>query len=164
MATSRKLEIIADPDKPTIVSRRTFDAPRALVFDAWTKPELMKRWLGPRALQVVLCEVDLRVGGGYRFVHRAPDGQEYGFHGTYREIARPDRLVSTLVFELFPDAEAVETLVLEERDSKTTATTTTVHTSMQNRDGHLANGGMEVGMREGYERLDELLPQIKRAV
>ena len=119
--SSRKLEVIADPDKPTIVTRRTFDAPRALVFDAWTKPELMKRWLGPRALEMVLCEVDLRVGGGYRYVHRAPDGQEFGFHGTYREIARPDRLVSTFVFELFPDAEAVDTLELEERDGKTTA-------------------------------------------
>ena len=158
--SSKKLEVIADPDKPTIVTRRTFDAPRALVFDAWTKPELMKRWLGPRALEMVLCEVDLRVGGGYRYVHRAPDGQEYGFHGTYREIARPDRLVSTFVFELFPDAEAVDTLELEERDGKTTVTTTTVHTSMQARDGHLA-AGMERGMEEGYARLDELLPQMK---
>jgi uncharacterized protein YndB with AHSA1/START domain len=160
--SSRKLEVIADPDKPTIVTRRTFDAPRALVFDAWTKPELMKRWLGPRALEMVLCEVDLRVGGGYRYVHRAPDGQEFGFHGTYREIARPDRLVSTFVFELFPDAEAVDTLELHERDGKTTVTTTTVHKSMQARDGHLA-AGMEGGMEEGYARLDELLPQMKRA-
>ena len=132
--SSRKLEVIADPDRPTIVTRRTFDAPRALVFDAWTKPELMKRWLGPRALEMVLCEVDLRVGGGYRYVHRAPDGQEFGFHGTYREIARPDRLVSTFVFELFPDAEAVDTLELHERDGKTTVTTTTMHKSMQARD------------------------------
>jgi uncharacterized protein YndB with AHSA1/START domain len=162
MAPSRKLEVIAAPDKPTIVTRRRFDAPRALVFDAWTKPEYIKRWLGPRNLEMVVCEVDLRVGGGYRFVHRTPDGQEFGFHGTYREISRPDRLVGTYVFEMFPDAEAVDTLVLEEHDGVTTATTTTVHTSIQNRDGHLANGAMEVGMNEGYARLDELLPAIPR--
>jgi uncharacterized protein YndB with AHSA1/START domain len=163
MSAVRKLEVIADPDKPTIVTRRTLDAPRALVFDAWTKPEYIKRWLGSRNMEMVVCDVDLRVGGGYRFVHRTPDGQEFGFHGTYREISRPDRLVSTYVFELFPDAEALETLVLEERDGKTTVITTTVHKTMQNRDGHLANGAMEVGMNEGYARLDELLPEIRRA-
>jgi uncharacterized protein YndB with AHSA1/START domain len=163
MPTSRKLEVIAAPDEPTIVTRRTFDAPRALVFDAWTKPEYIKRWMGPRNMEMVVCEVDLRVGGGYRFVHRAPDGQEFGFHGTYREISRPDRLVSTYVFELFPDAESLETLVLEERDGQTTAITTTVHKTIQNRDGHLANGAMEAGMNDGYARLDELLPGLKRA-
>ena len=163
MPTSRKLEVIAAPDKPTIVTRRTFDAPRALVFDAWTKAEYIKRWMGPRNMEMVVCEIDLRVGGGYRFVHRTPDGQEFGIHGTYREISRPDRLVSTYVFELFPDAESLETLVLEERDGQTTAITTTVHKTIQNRDGHLANGAMEVGMNEGYARLDELLPDLKRA-
>ena len=160
MPPSRKLEVIADPDKPTIVTRRTFDAPRALVFEAWTKPEYIKRWLGPRAMEMVVCDVDLRVGGSYRFVHRAPDGQQFGFHGTYKEIVRPERLVASYVFELFPDAEALETLVLEERDGRTTATTTTVHKTIQNRDGHLANGAMEAGMSEGYARLDALLPEI----
>ena len=160
---SAKLEVIAATDKPTIVTRRTVDAPRALVFDAWTKPEYIKRWLGPRNMEMVVCDVDLRVGGSYRFVHRAPDGQEFGFHGTYREISRPDRLVSTYVFELFPDAEALETLVLEEHDGKTTVITTTLHKTMQNRDGHLANGAMEAGMIEGYARLEELLPTIKPA-
>ena len=96
-------------------------------------------------------------------IYRTPDGQEFGFHGTYREISRPDRMVSTYVFEMFPDAEAVETLVLEERDGRTTVITTTVHKSMQNRDAHLANGAMEAGMNEGYARLDELLPQLRRA-
>ena len=163
MPSSRKLEVIADPDRPTIVTRRTLDAPRALVFDAWTKPEFIKRWLGPRGMEMVVCDVDLRVGGGYRFVHRTPAGQEFGFRGTYREIVRPERLVATHVFELFPDAEAIETLVLEERDGKTIATTTTVHTTIQHRDGHLANGAMEVGMIEGYARLDELLSQMAPA-
>jgi uncharacterized protein YndB with AHSA1/START domain len=157
--TLKKLEVIADPDKPTILTRRVLDAPRALVFEAWTKPEHLKRWLGPRELTWVVCEVDLRVGGGYRWVQRAPDGNEYAFHGEYREIVRPERIVSTFVFDLMPDAEALETLTLEERDGKTTATTLTVHKTIQARDGHLA-GRMEEGMIDGYERLDALLAEL----
>jgi uncharacterized protein YndB with AHSA1/START domain len=151
----RKLEIIAPPDEPTITTRRVFDAPRELVFDAWTRPEHLRRWLGPREL--VVCEIDLRVGGRYRWVQRAPDGSEYRFHGEYREIVRPERLVSTFVFEAFPESEALETLTLRERDGKTTATTLTVHKTIQARDGHLASGRMEAGMTEGYARLDQLL-------
>ena len=158
--SSRKLEVIADPNEPTIVTRHTVDAPRALVFDCWTKPEHMRRWLGPRALTMISCEVDLRVGGGYRYVHRAPDGQEYAFRGEYREIVRPERLVATFVFELFPEAEALETLTLQEQDGKTLVTTHTLHKTMQARDGHL-NSGMEGGMIEGYSRLDELLAALQ---
>jgi uncharacterized protein YndB with AHSA1/START domain len=158
--SSKKLEVIADPNEPTIVTRRTVDAPRALVFDCWTKPEHMRRWLGPRALTMISCEVDLRVGGGYRYVHRAPDGQEYAFRGEYREIVRPERLVATFVFELFPEAEALETLTLEETNGKTLVTTHTLHKTLQARDGHL-NSGMEAGMVEGYSRLDELLVALQ---
>jgi uncharacterized protein YndB with AHSA1/START domain len=158
--TQNKLEIIAEPGKPTIVTRRVVDAPRSLVFDAFTKPEHLKRWMGPRALTMVLCETDLRVGGGYRFVHRTPDGQEFGFHGTYREIVRPERIVRTFVFEPMPEHESVETLLLEEHEGKTTITTTTVHKTVEARDGHLASGRMEVGMTEGYARLDELLASL----
>jgi uncharacterized protein YndB with AHSA1/START domain len=158
--SSKKLEVIADPNEPTIVTRRTVDAPRALVFDCWTKPEHMRRWLGPRALTMISCEVDLRVGGGYRYVHRAPDGQEYAFRGEYREIVRPERLVATFVFELFPEAEALETLTLEETNGKTLVTTHTLHKTLQARDGHL-NSGMEAGMVEGYSRLDELLAALQ---
>ena len=157
---SKKLEVIAEPDKPTIVTRRVLDAPRALVFDAWTKPEHLRRWLGPRALSWVVCEIDLRVGGGYRWVQPAPDGREYAFHGAYREIVRPEKIVSTFVFEAMPDDEALETLTLEERDGKTAVTTLTVHKTIKARDGHLASGRMEAGMTEGYERLDELLAAL----
>jgi uncharacterized protein YndB with AHSA1/START domain len=156
----KKLEIVARPGEPTIVTRRVVNAPRSLVFDALTKPEHLKRWMGPRALTMVLCETDLRVGGGYRFVHRTPDGQEFGFHGTYREIVRPERIVRTCVFEPMPEHESVETLLLEEHEGKTTITTTTVHKTVEGRDGHLANGRMEVGMTEGYARLDELLATL----
>ncbi len=158
--SQNKLEIIAEPGKPTIVTRRVVNAPRTLVFDAFTKPEHIKRWMGPRTLTMVLCESDLRVGGSYRFVHRAFDGKEFGFNGTYREIVPPERIVRTFVFELVPEHESVETLLLEEHDGKTTITTTTVHTTVEGRDGHLANGGMEAGMTDGYARLDELLASL----
>jgi len=160
--TSRKLEIIAEPGKPNFTTRRVVDAPRALVFDAFTKPEHLKRWMGPRTFPMVTCENDVRVGGRYRFVHRAPDGQEFGFHGEYREVVRPERIVRTFVFEPMPDHEALETLTLEESGGKTTITTTTLHRTPEGRDGHLASGRMEAGMTEGYERLDELLATLQK--
>jgi uncharacterized protein YndB with AHSA1/START domain len=155
----RKLEIVAEPGKPTIATRRVVNAPRALVFDAFTKPEHLKRWMGPRMLTMVSCVSDPRVGGGWRMVHRAPDGQEFAFHGEFREIVRPERIVRTYVFEPFPDQEALETLTLDEKDGKTTITTLTVHKTIEGRDGHLAHG-MEAGMTEGYARLDELLASL----
>jgi uncharacterized protein YndB with AHSA1/START domain len=156
-----KLEIIAEPGKPTIVTRRVVDAPRSLVYDAFTKPEHLARWMGPRAFPLVHCENDVRVGGAWRFVHRGPDGQEIGFHGTYREVVPPQRIVRTFVFEPRPEHEALETLVLEEHNGKTTITTTTVHKTLAGRDGHLAEGRMEAGMTDGYARLDELLAGLQ---
>ena len=155
----KKLEIVAEPGKPTIVTRRVVAAPRALVFETFTKPEHLKRWMGPRMLTMTTCVSDVRVGGGWRMVYRAPDGQEFGFHGEFLEIVRPERIVRTFVFEGMPDAEALETFLLEERDGKTTIRTTTVHKTIEGRDGHLAHG-MEAGMTDGYARLDELLAEI----
>jgi uncharacterized protein YndB with AHSA1/START domain len=159
--SSKKLEIVAEPGKPTITTRRVVDAPRDLVFDVFTNPEHIKRWMGPAALEMVSGESDLRVGGKYRYVYRAPDGMEFAFSGVYKEIDRPARAVRTYVFELFPDAEALETLTLDEKDGKTTITTLTVHKSVQNRDGHLADGRMESGMTEGYARLDALVAELQ---
>lgn len=154
--TSRKLEIIAEPGKTSFSTRRIVDAPRALVFEAFTKCEHLKRWMGPSTLTMVSCETDLRVGGRYRFVFRAPDGKEVGFSGEFKEIVRPERVVRTFVFEPMPDAAALETLELEEHDGKTTIKTTTVHKTVENRDGHVQSG-VDRGMTEGYARLDELL-------
>jgi uncharacterized protein YndB with AHSA1/START domain len=152
----KKLELVAEPGKPTIVTRRVVHAPRSLVFDAFTKPEHLKRWMKPFTLTMVVCECDLRVGGGWRMVYRTPDGQEFGFHGEFREIVRPERIVRTFVFETFPDQEALETLALDETDGRTMITTLTVHKTIHGRDGHLAHG-MEAGMTDGYAQLDELL-------
>ncbi len=160
--TTYKLEVIAPANEPVIITHRFFKAQPALLFKMWTTPEHMKQWLGPRDMVMTECQVDLRVGGGYRYVHRAPDGKEYGFHGKYLEIDEPRRMVCTFVFEMFPQSEAVDTLTLEEKDGGTLVTTHSRHSSIEARDGHL-NGGMERGMSEGYERLEALIARVKGA-
>ncbi|HUI70197.1 MAG TPA: SRPBCC family protein [Spirochaetia bacterium] len=162
MTTSKsKLEVIAPANEPVIITRRLLKAPRELIFTAWTTPEHMKQWLGPKEFEMISCEVDLRVGGSYRYVHRGRDGKEYGFHGTYLEIEPPRRMVCTFVFELFPQNEVVDTLTLEEKEGGTLVTTHSRHPSIEARDGHLA-GGMERGMSEGYERLEGLLTKLEK--
>lgn len=157
--TTSKLEVIAPANEPVIITHRFIKASPALLFKCWTTPEHMKNWLGPRELVMTLCEVDLRVGGSYRYVHRAPDGQEYGFHGKYLEIDAPHRMVCTFVFEMFPQNEAIDTLTLEEKDGGTLVTTHSRHPSIEARNGHLS-GGMERGMSEGYERLEALVQKL----
>jgi len=157
--TTSKLEVIAPADEPVIITHRFIKASPELLFTMWTTPEHMKNWLGPRKLVMVSCEVDLRVGGGYRYVHRAPDGKEYGFHGKYLEIERPHHMVCTFVFEPFPDNEVVDTLTLEPRDGGTLVTTHSRHATIEARNGHLA-GGMERGMSDGYERLEALIARL----
>jgi uncharacterized protein YndB with AHSA1/START domain len=156
MRQKPKTTVVVEPGALTIVITREFHAPRRLVFEAYTRPEHLMRWWGPRALTMITCEVDLRVGGAYRFVLRDPAGVEYDWHGVYREISPVDRLVQTEVFEGFPDAEAIDTVVFTERDGRTLVTTTVLHATVEARDGHVA-AGMETGVVETYERLDELL-------
>jgi len=157
--TSKKLDIIAEPGKTSFTTRRLVDAPRRLVFDAFTKCEHLTRWMGPRNLTMASCQTDVRVGGRYRFVFRTPDGNEVGFSGEFKEIVPPERIVRTFVFEPIPDAAALETLELEESGETTIIRTTTVHKSVENRDGHVG-AGLEAGMTEGYARLDELLADM----
>jgi uncharacterized protein YndB with AHSA1/START domain len=149
---------VTTPSEREIVMTRVFDAPRSLVFDAWTKPELLKRWLGVRnGWSFAVCEVDLRVGGAYRYVWRGPDGAEMAMGGVYREIAAPERLVATEKFDdpWYP-GEALDTIVLVEHDGKTTATTTVLYESQEIRDAVLESG-MARGVAESYDMLDELL-------
>jgi uncharacterized protein YndB with AHSA1/START domain len=152
--TSPKLELEIPADQPVIEYRRYFKAPPELVFQAYTDPQILRHWWGPRYLELVVCEVDLRVGGTYRFVHRAPDGQEFGFRGEYREIDSPRLLSNTFVFEGAPDHEAVDTAVFEEVDGGTMVIGRSVHDTLESRDMHVASG-MEKGMTETFERLDE---------
>jgi uncharacterized protein YndB with AHSA1/START domain len=142
-----------------IVMTREFDAPRRLVFEAFTRPELLERWLlGPPGWSMVVCEVDLKVGGSYRYVWRHDaDGTEMGMGGVYREIVAPERLVATEPFDQpwYP-GEAVGTLVLAEQGGRTTLTQTLLYDSREARDAVLKSG-MESGVAASYDRLAELL-------
>ncbi|PYX36351.1 MAG: ATPase [Acidobacteria bacterium] len=142
-----------------IVITRAFDAPRKLVFDALTKPELIKQWLlGPDGWSMPVCEIDLKVGGKYRYVwRRDKDGTEMGMGGVYREIVAPERVVATEKFDQswYP-GEAVGTLVLIEQGGKTTLTQTILYESRQARDSVLKSG-MEKGVLASYDRLANLL-------
>jgi uncharacterized protein YndB with AHSA1/START domain len=149
---------VTTPSEREIAMARAFDAPSDLVFDAWTKPELLSRWLGVRAgWSMAVCEVDLKVGGAYRFVWRGPDGNEMGMGGVYREIVRAERLVAT---EKFDDpwyaGEALDTTVFVEEGGQTTVTTTVLYASQEVRDAVLESG-MDRGVAESYDTLDELL-------
>jgi uncharacterized protein YndB with AHSA1/START domain len=152
---------ITTPSEREIVMSRVFDAPRNLVFDAWTKPELLERWLGVRGgWSMVVCEVDLRVGGDYRFVWRGPDGAEMGMGGDYREIVPPERLVATESFDdPWYSGEALDTIVLVEEGGKTTATTTVLYESEEIRDAVLESG-MARGVAESYDMLAEYLASM----
>jgi uncharacterized protein YndB with AHSA1/START domain len=149
---------VTTPGDREIVLTRVFDAPRQLVFDALTRPELVKRWLtGAPGWSMVVCEIDLKVGGAYRYVWRGPDGAEMGMGGVYREIVAPERIVSTEAFDQpwYP-GEAVGTAVLTEQDGKTTLTTTVRYESKEARDAVLRTP-MAEGVAAGYDRLAELL-------
>ena len=143
-----------------IVMTRVFDAPRELIFDAFTKPELVKQWLlGPPGWSMPVCEIDLRVGGAYRYEWR-PDGTVMGMGGVYREIVFPERIVSTELFDQdWTRGETLGTLVLVEHGGKTTLTNTVLYTSREARDGALRTN-MAAGVEAGYARLDELLPSL----
>jgi uncharacterized protein YndB with AHSA1/START domain len=151
---------VTTPSDREIVMTRVFDAPRDLVFEAHSSCEHLSRWWGPRRYEIVGCEVDFRPGGKWRIVHRGPDGEEYGFHGEYREIVRPERIVWTFEFEGMPGSVSVETMTLEEHDGKTTFTATSVFDTVEERDGMLKSG-MESGAAETMERLDEYLEVLK---
>jgi uncharacterized protein YndB with AHSA1/START domain len=148
---------VTTPSDCEIAMTRVFDAPRSRVFDAYTKPELIKRWLGPRGWSLVVADIDLKVGGAYRFVGRGSGGTDMGWRGVYREIVRPERLVVTEKFDQpwYP-GEALVTTVLTEQGSKTTLTTTVRYESREARDGVLKTP-MKDGVAESYDRLAELL-------
>ena len=160
-SASRQLTVTTPSDRE-IVMTRVFDAPRDLVFEAHTSCEHMSHWWGPRRYEVGSCEIDFRPGGKWRMVHRSLDGgEEHGFHGEFREIVRPERIVWTFEYEGMPGHVSVDTLTLEEHDGKTTLTATSRFDSVEDRDGMLQSG-MEEGAAETYDRLDEYLDELQR--
>jgi len=152
---------LATPTEKEIVVTRVFNGPRQLVFDAFTKPELLKRWLfGPGNWSLEVCEVDLRVGGSYRYVWRGPSGEEMGMGGIHREVIPPERIVATQLFDQdWTNGEAIGTLVFTEQDGKTTLTNTILYSSREARDAVLKTP-MDKGMAEGYDRLEQILESL----
>jgi uncharacterized protein YndB with AHSA1/START domain len=149
---------VTTPSDCEIVLTRIFDAPRQLVFDAISKPELLKRWFGPHGHSLVVCEVDFTVGGAWRFVLESPDGRRMGMSGVYQEIVPGERTVHTEAFDDYP-GDSVVTTVLTEQDGKTTLTGTVRYESREVRDA-VIESGMEHGAAETYDRLADLLPSL----
>jgi uncharacterized protein YndB with AHSA1/START domain len=154
---------VTTPSPREIRLTRLFDAPRHLVFEAVTKPEHIRRWWGclGEGYSVPVCEVDLRPGGAWRFENQTPSGEVAVFYGVYREIAPPDRLVYTEIFEPFPDAESVVTTTFEEEDGKTRLIVTAIYPSMIVRDSVLASG-MERGAGLSYDALEDVAMELGR--
>jgi uncharacterized protein YndB with AHSA1/START domain len=151
--------ITAEPGVPYIDITREFDAPRDLLFRAYTEPELLVQWLGPRRLTMIVERWEPRDGGRWRYIHRDVDGSEYGFHGVFHGEQSPDRMVQTFEFEGAPGHVSLESLVLEERDGRTVIHNHSVYQSVADRDAMVASG-MESGMNEGFDRLDELVARL----
>jgi uncharacterized protein YndB with AHSA1/START domain len=155
--THHQTTIEAVPDLPVIRIVREFDAPRENVFRAHTDPDLVVQWLGPRRLTMTVQRYDAVTGGGYRYIHAGEDGVEHAFFGSFHEIRFPDRMVQTFTYEGYPEGVSLDTAILEDLgDGRTRLTVTSLVDSLEARDMMLASG-MESGVIEGYEKLDELL-------
>jgi uncharacterized protein YndB with AHSA1/START domain len=153
--TDSQAATVTLPADDQILITRTFDAPRHLVYRAWTTPELVKHWWAGKRGVVTLAEIDLRVGGTWRYVMTAHGAFEVAFHGEYRELVENERIVSTEVYEAAPEAEALNTLTLTEQDGRTTMSILVQHQSKANRDMHV-EAGMEGGMNESFDALEQV--------
>jgi uncharacterized protein YndB with AHSA1/START domain len=162
LANSATFQVTTPSDRE-IVMTRLFDAPRHLVFEAMTKPEHVRRWWGILDDQhsVIVCEIDLRPGGAWRFVGKGPHG-EAAFHGVHREIAPPDRLVFTEIFEPFPDVESLVTTVFTEENGKTRITVTCLYPTLEVRDMVIGTG-MAKGAAISYDRLEDVVTELQRS-
>jgi uncharacterized protein YndB with AHSA1/START domain len=161
--TSSGTATVTLPTDTQILITREFDAPKHLVYRAWTTPDLVKRWWHANRGEVTLAEIDLRVGGTWRYVSRSDEGLEVAFHGEYREIVPNERLVTTEVYEGIPDAEehaALDTLTLTESDGRTTLTVLVEHPTKEGRDAHI-NSGMEAGMQDALDLLEEVAVSLR---
>ena len=153
---------ISTPTDREVVVTRAFDAPRTLVFDAYTQPELLKRWYGAPGRSLVVCEVDLRVGGAYHFLWRGEGRKDVGMRGVHREVVRPERLVRTERWEDWDAGEIIETVTFTERDGQTVLTSTGLYPSRDVRDAVL-KAGLESGTRETFGRLADELRKLRQS-
>jgi uncharacterized protein YndB with AHSA1/START domain len=150
---------ITTPSDREIRIERTFEAPRERVFAVYTDPELIPEWWGPRGTTAVVDVMDVRAGGSWRFVIHNSDGSETGFRGTYREVSPPERIVQTFEWEGMPGHVSVETAEFEDLGDRTRVVTTAIFHTAEERDGMLSSG-MEGGLNESYQRMDELLERL----
>jgi len=158
--TSSGRAVVTLPTDTQILITREFDAPKHLVYKAYTTPELIKRWWSGDRGVVNSVDVDLRVGGTWRYVMTANEGFEVAFHGEYREIVENERIVSTEVFEGMPDAQALDTCTFTEQDGRTTLAILVQHSSREHRDAHV-NSGMEGGLQEAMDDLEEVAASLR---
>ena len=154
---SATVELPADDQ---ILITREFDAPKHLVYRAWTTPDLVKRWWSGQRGEVTSVEIDLRVGGLWRYVMVANEGFEVAFHGEYREIVPDERIVQTEVYEGMPDGEAVDTVTFSEVDGRTTVTILVQHSCKEHRDAHI-DSGMEGGLQEAMDLLEQVAISLR---
>jgi len=153
--TGTRRAVVTMPSDTEIQITREFDAPRHLVYQAWTTPELIKRWWAGQRGVVTVAEVDLRVGGAWRYVMTANGGFEVAFRGVYREVVPNERVVCTQIYEAFPDVEAVVTNTFTEAEGRSTMTILVQHPSRATRDAHI-DSGMEGGMQESMQLLEQV--------
>jgi len=151
--------ITAPAGLPFVDIEREFDAPRDLVFRAHTEPELLAQWLGPRQYEMVVDRYEVRDGGTWRYIHRGGEDEAYAFHGVFHGTPTPDLMVQTFEYEGAPGHVSLEALTMEERDGRTIIRGHSTFQSVEDRDA-MVEAGMEVGIREGYERLDELVARL----
>ena len=161
MTSKNQLKITAEPGRQELYVVREFDAPRELVFRIFTDPDLLHRWLGPRNMTMTIDHYDARTGGSYRYIHTAPNGDSYAFNGAFHEITAPVRAIQTFEFEGLAERGHVslDTATFDELPGERARLTIhSVHRSVAARDG-IVMSGMERGMAEGFDRLDELLAE-----
>jgi uncharacterized protein YndB with AHSA1/START domain len=159
VTTSRKATVTLPADDQILITRE-FDAPRHLVYKAYTTPELVKRWWNAKRGEVTVAEIDLRVGGTWRYVMIADGGVEVAFHGEYREIVPNERLVSTEVYEGMADAQALDTLTLSESEGRTTLAILVQLASKEHRDSYIESG-MEDGLQDAFDLLEEVAVSLR---
>ncbi|GAA3733903.1 SRPBCC family protein [Salinactinospora qingdaonensis] len=152
-------EFVIEPGRQDIVVKRVFDASPDVVFQAFTDPKLIPNWWGPRRYSTVVDRAEVHSGGAWRFINRDAEGNDYGFHGVYHEVAAPQRIVQTFEFEGMPRHVALETATFEEVDGKTRYVGTSVFQSVEDRDG-MVQSGMEEGSRETMDRLAEVVATL----
>lgn len=151
-----KMTLVAEPGKHEIIMTREFNAPRALVFRALTDPALVLNWWGPKSLTTLVEQMDVRMGGLWRYVLREANGSEYGFRGVYHHITPPERIVYTFEFEGVPGHIMLETVTLAEQNGKTLLTDSCVYQSVADRDA-MIQSGMEQGASDSWERMELIL-------